>query len=205
MLTVGLTGSTGSGKGYISAIFARSGIPCLDTDRVCREVYDKGQACYEDLVAYFGETILDSEGQIDRGKLFHLAFPDKEKYEKLNSIAFLHIMKATKAWLREQEAAGHRVAVVDAPMLYESGFDKLCDKVVCVTADRPTQLRRVMMRDGITADEASLRLARQKNNDYYRSRADYELDNSVANEENIHTATTRLIGVLRRLATADES
>lgn len=203
MLTVGLTGSTGSGKGYISQIFQKAGIPCLDTDRVCREVYDPGQACYEDLISCFGEEILDEEGRIDRKKLLHLTFPDKEKYEKLNSIAFLHIMKVTRRWIDEQEKAGHRVAVVDAPMLYESGFDKLCHKVVCVTADRPTQLRRVMMRDGITADEASLRLSRQKNNDYYRSRADYELNNSVSNEENIYKETTRLIGVLRRLASAD--
>ncbi len=200
MLTVGLTGSTGSGKGYISEIMKKAGVACLDTDKVCRDVYRKGEPCYLDLVSVFGEEILREDGEIDRRALFNLTFPDKDKYEKLNSIAFYHIMKATKAWLDEQEAAGERIAVVDAPMLFESGFDKLCQKVVCVIADRDTQIRRVMKRDEISEEVAVSRLAKQKNNAYYQSRSDYVLDNSVSNEDNIYTDTTRLVGVLRRIA-----
>ena len=60
----------------------------------------------------------------------------------LNSIAFLHIRKATEKWLDERRAEGARIAVIDAPMLYESGFDRLCDKVVSVIDDRPTQIDR---------------------------------------------------------------
>jgi len=200
MLTVGLTGSTGSGKGYISDIMKKAGIPCLDTDQVCHDVYHKGEPCYLDLVSYFGDGILGEDGEIDRRALFNVAFPDKDKYEKLNSIAFYHIMKATERWLSAQREAGERVAVVDAPMLFESGFDKLCDKVVCVIADRDTQIRRVMKRDDISEEVAISRLAKQKSNDYYRSRSDYALDNSVANEDNIYTDTTRLVGLLRRLS-----
>lgn len=204
MLTVGLTGSTGSGKGYISDIMKKIGIPCLDTDQVCRDVYRKGEPCYGDLVSYFGDGILQEDGEIDRRALFNVTFPDKDKYEKLNSIAFYHIMKVTERWLAEQRASGERIAVIDAPMLFESGFDKLCDKVVCVIADRDTQIRRVMKRDDISEEVAISRLAKQKTNDYYRSRSDYALDNSVANEDNIYTDTTRLVGVLRRLS-ADRS
>ena len=204
MLTVGLTGSTGSGKGYISDIMKKIGIPCLDTDLVCRDVYRKGEPCYGDLVSYFGDGILQEDGEIDRRALFNVAFPDKDKYEKHNSIAFYHIMKVTERWLAEQRASGERIAVIDAPMLFESGFDKLCDKVVCVIADRDTQIRRVMKRDDISEEVAISRLAKQKTNDYYRSRSDYALDNSVANEDNIYTDTTRLVGVLRRLS-ADRS
>ena len=104
MLTVGLTGSTGSGKGYVSEIFVKSGIPCLDTDRVCRDVYMKGQPCYNDLVAAFGAGILREDGEIDRKALSDLAFPDDDKYRMLNSIAFLHIRKATEKWLDERRA-----------------------------------------------------------------------------------------------------
>jgi len=204
MLTVGLTGSTGSGKGYISDIMKNVGIPCLDTDQVCRDVYRKGEPCYDDLVSYFGDGILREDGEIDRRALFNVAFPDKDKYEKLNSIAFYHIMKVTERWLSERRAAGERIAVIDAPMLFESGFDKLCDKVVCVIADRDTQIRRVMKRDDISEEVAISRLAKQKSNDYYRSRSDYALDNSVANEDNIYTDTTRLVGLLRRIS-ADRS
>ncbi len=200
MLKIGLTGSTGSGKGYVSDIFVRSEIPCLDTDAVCRDVYKKGEACYDDLVAFFGDVILSDDGEIDRKKLFDTAFPDKDKYEKLNSIAFFHIMKKTQKWLEEKEAEGEKIAVIDAPMLFESGFDKLCDKVISVTADRPTQIYRVMKRDGISEEVALSRLAKQKSNIYYESKSDYVLDNSVTNEENIWTDTRRLIGVLKRIS-----
>ncbi len=200
MLIVGLTGSTGSGKGYVSKILQEAGIPCLDTDRVCREVYRKDEPCYRDLVAFFGEGILAPNGEIDRRALFQVAFPDKEKYEKLNSIAFYHIMKVTERWLAERRKQGEPIAVIDAPMLFESGFDKLCHKVVCVIADRKTQIRRVMVRDEISEEIAARRLARQKQNAYYQSRSDYVLDNSASNEANIHTDTTRLVGVLRRIS-----
>jgi dephospho-CoA kinase len=200
MLTVGLTGSTGSGKGYVSEIMKKVGVACLDTDQVCRDVYRKGEPCYLDLLSFFGNEILREDGEIDRRALFHVAFPDKDKYEKLNSIAFYHIMKVTKRWLDEQDAAGERIAVIDAPMLFESGFDKLCQKVVCVIADRDTQIRRVMKRDGTTEEIAIGRLAKQKDNDYYRSRADYVLDNSASNEENIHADTHCLIEELQRIS-----
>lgn len=204
MLTVGLTGSTGSGKGYISAIFEKNGIPCLDTDAVCRIVYSRGQDCYRDLVEYFGDAILDDKGEIDRKALFNTAFQDKDKYEKLNSIAFCHIMKYTKNWLEEQSAEGAAVAVVDAPMLFESGFDKLCGKVVSVIADRQTQIERVMCRDSISAEVAEQRLEKQKSNQYYTSRSDYVIDNSVSNGDGVKADTERLIKALRNLSAETE-
>lgn len=200
MLTVGLTGSSGSGKGYVCDIMKKVGIPCLDTDAVCREVYMKGHECYDDLVNCFGESILSEDGEIDRRALFNLTFPDKDKYEKLNSIAFYHIMRSTQKWIKQKETEGEKVIIIDAPMLYESGFDKMCQKVVCVTADMPTQLKRIMKRDSISEEEARVRLNKQKSDTYYTSRADYALNNSVSNEHNIYTDTTRLVGVLRRLA-----
>ena len=198
MITVGLTGSSGSGKGYVSDIFKDSGIPCLDTDKVCRDVYRKGEECYYDLVSYFGNEILDCTEEIDRKALLNIAFPNKEKYEKLNSIAFLHIMKRTKKWISEKEAEGEQIIVIDAPMLFESGFDKLCDKVICVTADINTQISRIMHRDGISEEVAVSRLKKQKSNQYYESKSDYVLDNSSSNEDNIWNDTNRLVGLLRR-------
>lgn len=200
MLTVGLTGSSGSGKGYVSSIIKDSGIPCLDTDKVCRDVYKKGEDCYYDLVSFFGNDILDADGEIDRKALFNIAFPDKDKYEKLNSIAFMHIMKITKKWISEMEADGQKIVIIDAPMLFESGFDKLCDKVVAVTADFSTQISRIMHRDGISYDVALERLKKQKSNQYYESKSDYVLDNSASNECNIWSDTKKLVGLLRRIS-----
>lgn len=200
MIIIGLTGSTGSGKGYACEAFLDSKIPCLDTDKVCRDVYKKGEACYFDLIDFFGDEILDESKEIDRKKLFQIAFSDKDKYEKLNSIAFFHIMKKTKKWLDDMHEQNSSIAVIDAPMLFESGFDKLCDKVVCVTADSQTQIQRVMHRDDISEEVAISRLKNQKSNAYYESRSDYVLDNSISNEKNFWADTKRLIGILRRLS-----
>ena len=198
MLIVGLTGSSGSGKGYVCDILKSVGIPCLDTDKLCHDVYMKGNECYDDLVRNFGDVILGDDGEIDRKKLFNLTFTDNDKYERLTSVAFYHIMRQTRRWLDERSEEGVKIAVIDAPMLYESGFDKMCHKVICVTADTPTQISRIMKRDGISEEEARVRLGKQKANIYYTSKADYELNNSVRNEHNIYTDTTRLVGVLKR-------
>ncbi len=200
MIIIGLTGSTGSGKGYACEAFKDSKIPCLDTDKVCKEVYKKGEPCYFDLINFFGNEILSENGEIDRKKLFNIAFSDKDKYEKLNSIAFFHIMKYTTKWISDMQEENNSIIVIDAPMLFESGFDKLCNKVVCVVADRQTQIQRVMHRDDISEEVAISRLKNQKSNSYYESRADYVLDNSISNEKNFWTDTKRLIGTLRRLS-----
>ena len=203
MLTVGITGSSGSGKGYVCEIFMDSGIPCLDTDKVCRDVYLKGHPCYNDLVREFGEEILRQDGEIDRKALFKATFSDESKYSKLNSIAFLHILKETKKWLKAREEENCEIVVIDAPMLYESGFDELCDKVVCVISDRTTQIKRIMFRDKISEHDAELRLQKQKSNIYYQSRAHHVIDNSIKNEINVYSDTRRLIGNFRRAVRRD--
>jgi len=177
MLTVGLTGSTGSGKGYVSDIMIKAGIPCLDTDQVCRDVYRKGEPCYFDLVSYFGEEILREDGEIDRSALFHLAFPDKEKYEKLNSIAFFHIMKVTERWLTARREEGERVVVIDAPMLFESGFDRECDITLGVIANRDIRIDRIMKRDSISEKRALARIENQKDDSWFFENCDYVIVN----------------------------
>ena len=198
MFTVGITGSSGSGKGYVCEVFNEAGIPCLDTDKVCREVYLKGHECYDDLIKEFGTQILGEDGEIDRKALFNLTFSDQEKYSRLNTIAFMHILNETRAWLKEREKEDCEIAVIDAPMLYESGFDQLCDRVVCVICDRRTQIRRIMFRDGISERDAEIRLDKQRTNLYYTSRAHHVIDNSVNNEVNVDSETRRLIGNFRR-------
>lgn len=198
MFTVGITGSSGSGKGYVCEVFKDAGIPCLDTDKVCREVYLKGHACYDDLVREFGEQILAPDGEIDRKALFNVAFHDESKYSRLNSIAFRHILAETQDWLKARENEDCEIVAIDAPMLYESGFDDMCDRVICVISDRTTQIKRIMFRDGISRYDAEIRLDKQKKNLYYTSRAHHVIDNSIRNEVNVDSDVRRLIGNLRR-------
>jgi dephospho-CoA kinase len=197
MLTVGLTGSSGSGKGYVSDIMKSVGIPCLDTDKVCRDVYMRGNECYDDLVRNFGEGILGDDGEIDRKKLFNLTFTDKDKYEQLNSIAFYHIMRQTKKWLDERESEGEKIVVIDAPMLYESGFDKMCDITICVTAPTELKLQRIVNRDGIPYEKALARINNQLHDDELKTKCNYEIKNSL--NDNVEEQILAILSKIEKL------
>lgn len=200
MLIVGLTGSTGCGKGYVSKILKNENIPCLDTDIVCRLVYQKGQPCYNELVDTFGDGILAFDGEIDRSALFNVTFPYPDKYKLLNEIAFRHILDYTNNWLSQNKTQGIDVSVIDAPMLFESGFNKMCDKTVAVIADRETQISRVIKRDGIDEKKASERLEKQKDNSFYIENCDFVIDNSESNGDNVKADAIELARDLRKIA-----
>lgn len=179
MLTVGLTGQSGAGKGEFARIFRSfPGVYTLDTDITAREVVEKGSPCLTELCSYFGQEILNGDGTLDRKKLASLAFSDKEKHKKLNSITHFYIMEEIKKWLCEVEKAGAKVAVIDAPLLFESGADTLCDVTVGVTSPYATRLKRIMKRDGIDRKSASLRLDAQPSDEFFTEKCTYIIANN---------------------------
>ena len=200
MLTVGITGGSGCGKGYVARLLEKSGIKTLDTDAGSRIVYAPGQACYSELVERFGEGILDPEGNIDRKRLFTLTFEDTGAYAELNRIAHFHILNYCREWLKQRAEAGNKVACIDAPLLYESGFDKECGIVVAVSADRETRLRRIIERDGISREDAALRLLRQKDDEFYTERADYVIYNGAQDSDTVIGQVEQLGEILNETA-----
>ena len=181
MLVLGLTGPSGSGKGAVGCFFAETGIPVLDTDTVYHALIDHPTSCTEELKNAFGDTILTKEGGIDRKRLASLVFdPTDEKKEKLlllNKITHRYVLDTCRLWLKEQEKKGRRASVIDAPLLYESGFDKECDKVIAVLAPRETRLARIMLRDALTAVAAEARLSSQASDAFYKEKADFLIQN----------------------------
>lgn len=179
MLTIGLSGQSGAGKGEFSRIFKRlDGVYCLDTDVTAREVVEKGEPCLERLYEYFGSEILLPDGNLDRKKLAQIAFTDDEKHQKLNEITHFYIMEKVKKWLFDVEKDGAKVAIIDAPLLFESGADKLCDITIGVTAPYATRLKRIMKRDGIDKKNAKIRLDSQPNDEFFEERCTYTLANN---------------------------
>ena len=185
MLIVGLTGSSGAGKGYVADIFRKKGIPCLDTDRVCHRIYEKGQACRNELADHFGTKILDADGNINRRVLGKIVYRD-------NEIAHRHVKTETLKWLKEKEELGATVAVIDAPQLFESRFNEMCGVTVAVLCDLQTRIDRLRMRDGIDADAVNDRLSRQKTDDFFKANCTFVLDNSHSNRENIKNQAAEL-------------
>lgn len=184
MLTVGLTGKTGAGKGEFCSVARKFGeVSCLDTDVTSREVVQKGSDCLNELCEYFGKGILKPDGSLDRKCLAAIAFTDEQKHQKLNEITHKYIMAKIKEWLEGCEKGGKLVAVIDAPLLFESGADALCDRIVCVTADEKLRRERIMQRDNIDTSAADIRLHSQKDDEFYTQKSDFVLNNNSDREE----------------------
>ena len=139
---------------------------------------EKGKPCLEKLCECFGHEILQEDGSLDRKKLASIAFSDEEKHKSLNSITHFYIMEEIKKWLYDTEKNGAVVAVIDAPLLFESGADSLCDITVGVTAPYATRLKRIVKRDGIDKKSAKLRLDAQPNDEFFEEKCDYIIANN---------------------------
>ncbi len=186
MKIVGLCGGSGSGKGTVAEIFSVFGVPSVDTDKVYHELTRSKSPCLDALVEEFGSEILDKNGSLDRRALSLLVFGDGAaavKRKKLNEIAHKFVLDETRRILKEFERGGAQAALVDAPLLFESGFDKECDLIIAVVADLNIRIDRIMMRDGLNENVATLRLKSQLPDDYLASRADFVIKNDKSIED----------------------
>ena len=178
MLIIGLTGPTGAGKGTFSQIAVRAfGAEHIDTDKIARQVVEPGSAGLAALVGYFGNGILRADGSLDRKKLAAIVFSDRSKLAALNGITHPLVEKEVEKRLADARERLCPFAVIDAPLLFESGEDKLCDVTVGILADEQTRLLRILARDGIDREAAEKRLSAAKSNEYFRERCGYILEN----------------------------
>ena len=177
MLRVGLTGSIGVGKSFVSSVLAELGCQVLDADATAREVVALNSPALQNLVAKFGNEILKSDGTLDRAALGALVFADPAKRASLNSILHPYIIAEQDQQLREWEAVDpNGIAVVDAALMIESGGYKRFDKLIVVHCDSDAQLQRLMGRDNLSRDEAKRRIAAQMSQDEKKKFADYLID-----------------------------
>lgn len=177
---IGLCGRSGSGKGFVCEAFSRLGIPYIDTDKVYREIVSKkDSSCLKELSNEFGRGILDSEGALDRRALAKIVFANKaeRKLQNLNSIAHKYILEETLSIIEEFEKDGKRAVIVDAPVLFESGFDKICHITVCVIAPDEICIQRICLRDNISKEDAMARISKQIENRELLSKCDFSIVN----------------------------
>lgn len=184
VMLVGLCGRSGSGKGYIGKMFAEYGIPSVDTDAVYRgmtsHVPDKTKLspCMVELVERFGEQILADDFSLNRPVMRNLVFSgDADALADLNRITHRHILAETQSAAEQLYRDGFNIVLIDAPVLYESGFDKMCECVVCVTAPEEVIVSRIIKRDGLSKADARKRLASQKTREELEGHADFVISN----------------------------
>lgn len=178
MKIIGLCGGSGAGKGEVCRLFEKYGIPSVDTDAVSRVVMKKGQKCYDEVRAEFGNEILDENGEIIRRKLAEVIYADAAKKRVLEGITHRHIIEYSMRLFEEFEKKGFEFAIADAPLLFESGMDKICFKTVAVIADEESRVRRITERDNISREFALNRIHVQISDDELKKKCDYIIDNN---------------------------
>ena len=179
MIIIGLCGSSGSGKGYVCEKFSRYAVGFIDTDLVYRERVLVNRDCVNELVNSFGSGILDNGG-VSKKRLAAIVFEGqgaKERLNILNRITHKYIKTETEALISSYKKRGYFAVLIDAPVLFESGFDKMCDVTICVTAPYEEKLERIMKRDGISYEKAVARLNSQLSDDVLRKKCTFELVN----------------------------
>ena len=179
MLRAGLTGSIGVGKSFVAGVLAELGCHVLDADLTAREVVEPGSVALEKVVAEFGSEVLRPDGWLDRAKLGQLVFNDAQRRAMLNSILHPYIIARQDELMREWEAVDpDGIAVIDAALMIESGGYKRFDKLIVVHCRPEVQLQRLMLRNGLSREEAEKRISAQMSQDEKKKFADYLIDTS---------------------------
>lgn len=174
MIVIGLTGSLGMGKSATALMFAEAGVPVHDADATVHRLYE-GDAVEPIQAAFPGVT---STGRIDREKLGARVLNDAAALTRLEAIVHPLVRREEERFLAEAEARGARCAVLDIPLLFETGADQRVDVVVVVSAPFEEQRRRVLRRPGMTAERFESLLVKQLPDAEKRQRADFVVDTS---------------------------
>ncbi|MBR6781975.1 MAG: dephospho-CoA kinase [Clostridia bacterium] len=194
MLTVGLTGPSGAGKGFVASLFSRFGVPSIDTDAIYHNLLIPPSACLDELQERFGAEILYPDGTLNRRALATLVFSEGHSGElaDLNRITHRHILLKTRDILAAYEAQGIPAVLVDAPQLFESGFHRECGFILSVLAPFDQRLSRVMTRDGLSEERARARLKASHADEFFREKSDAVIVND-GSVETMESEVRRLL------------
>ena len=175
MKIIAVTGGIGSGKSTVSAEFAALGAEVISADAVSHEIMLPGKNAYEAVVKLFGREILDSNDEIDRVRLADIVFSDAEKLNSLNSVTHRLIYEEIQRRIDSSEAS---TVCLEIPLLFIAKCPISIDASIAVTADKEIRLARVIVRDGCTAEQALVRMAKQLPDEYLAAHADFVIENN---------------------------
>ena len=192
MKVIGLTGGIATGKSEVSKILLKQAIPVFDTDAAVHELYNNGEAAAQ-LRGICPQAI---NGKIvDRRVLSQLIIQNPELLNKIEAIIHPLVRKAETEFLAQAKAANQRIAVVDSPLLIETGHHNDMDYVVLVDASLENQTRRAMTRPGMTADKLKFIFAKQMSAEQKRKQSDFIIENNATLAE-LETQTNLIFAKL---------
>ncbi len=177
MLKVGLTGSIAVGKSYVCEVFRELGVFVLDADKTAREVVEPNTKGLKTIIEHFGIDVLQPNGKLDRAKLGAIIFTDAPKRELLNSIVHPLVIEKQNEWLRGRERQNaNAICIIDAALMIESGSWKRFDKIIVVWCEPAIQLKRLILRNNLSTEQASLRINSQMPQEKKKQFADFLID-----------------------------
>lgn len=183
MHVIGLTGGIACGKSAVTSALREAGACVLDADRLAHELAAPGGMLFQAYVDHFGKGILKNDGTMDRRAIGELVFKNPNELDWIDRTSHPILLDEIKRRLNDCEKRGHRVVILDVPLLFEAGWDVLCDETWVVSVPMEIQLDRLMKRDALTAEQARARIASQMSLEEKRSRGDVVLDNSGSVEK----------------------
>jgi len=182
-LIIGITGGIGSGKSTLSKLLRAEGYSVYDTDLEARRLQNEHSAMRKKLMDMFGKDIYSDQG-LNRSALGKIVFGKPELLTKLNTIVHPLVMEDFNSWVLNRYPK--KMLFIESAILYESGFNKLVDKVILITADESIRIERVVNRDGVTPEHVRARMANQFPDKEKINRADFVIhsdDNKPLDEK----------------------
>ena len=178
MLVIGLTGSIGTGKSEAARQLEMLGASIISADQVGHEAYTPNTEAWEQVVAAFGDDILQGDKEIDRRKLGAIVFSDSSQLDKLNAIMHPRMARMVSDKIEVLRGQGVKVVVVEAALLFEAGWDTLVEEVWVTDSSEDTVVGRLKERNGLSEEEAQKRINSQMDRAERIERSDFVIDNS---------------------------
>ena len=176
MLAIGLTGGIGSGKSEVAGMFDQLGVPVIDADVIAHQLVEPGTEALSEIAAAFGETILTSEGTLNRARLAEIVFNRPDMKQQLETIIHPRVREQIKAYKDAHKNEPYIIVVI--PLLLESGQRDLVDRVLVVNAAETVRIQRVLARDGRREEQIRSIMRNQADDAQRRAAANDSIDNS---------------------------
>ena len=173
-IKIGITGGIGSGKSTVCKVFEHLGIPVFEADSVAKKLVNSNKEIRKSLIHLYGEGIYNENNCIDRKKLANIIFNDKIELEKVNAIIHPHVRNEFNRWEKNQKT---KYTIHEAAILFESGFYKMMDFTILVTAPENERIKRICKRENIEPNVVKERINRQWKDDKRRKLATVEIKN----------------------------
>ncbi|MBL0941616.1 MAG: dephospho-CoA kinase [Alphaproteobacteria bacterium] len=174
MIILGITGSIATGKSTVAAWLNERSIPVFEADAVVHDLFLSDQQIIKKVGVLFPESLKD--GKIDRNKLADIVFTKQEYLKKLETIVHPRVYQIQKNFLKSHQTMRTPFIVLEVPLLYEKGYDKICDYVIVMTCNPETQKYRTLLRPGMTEDRLKKIKSAQMPDKEKFNRADYVLN-----------------------------